>query len=137
MKIRQGFVTNSSSSSFIICAKKEIDEQYKNWLGKDMTKDNYLQVLVEESWIDTDSFGYTGEKKEDIMKLFGIDEKTYLLMSLLYDGDTDFCQCIEIAQYFEKHPDAVLNSITLEWGYESQNPKMKEFLESAEVVYKE
>lgn len=137
MKIRHGFVTNSSSSSFIIRAAKKIDEQYKGLLGKDMTKDNYLQVLAEESWIDLDEFGYTGEQKEDIKRLFGIDEKTYLIMQLIQNADTDFQQCIELAKYFEANPDAILNSITLEWGYEYDNPKMKEFMESAEVIFKD
>ncbi len=136
MKIRCGFVTNSSSSSFIIRAKKKIDDQYKNMLGKDMTKDNFIDILIEESWIDTEKFAYSGISREEVMRLLNIDNRAYQLLALMAEDYDSINECIELAKYFDKNPDAVLNSISIDWGFEYDNPKLKEFMESAEVVLK-
>lgn len=47
MKIRNGFVTNSSSSSFIIKSKKEAPEDIKKHFTE-FTKDNFEKTYIDE-----------------------------------------------------------------------------------------
>lgn len=136
MKTRLGFVTNSSSSSFIIKANSPINENYKKWFSDDITKENYINKILENTWIDTETFGYTGQNKEDVMKLLGIDEKAYILMCMIHEDYELIYDCLELAQYFEKNPNAVLHSITLDWGYEYTNPDLKEFMDECDIVIK-
>ena len=137
MKIRYGFVTNSSSSSFIIKANGIIDEKYRNLFSDDVTKDNYIQKIIEDSWIETDEFGYTGMKKEDIIKLFGIDEKAYFLMCIIQNNPDSINKCLELGEYFEKNPNDILHFITLDWDYEYYNPELKKFMDECDILYKE
>ena len=54
MKIRTDFVTNSSSSSFVIATDAEIPERFANLL-KLVTKENALDVIKDTSsyeWVD-------------------------------------------------------------------------------------
>ena len=50
MKIRDGFVSNSSSASFVLgknfLSKKQI-EKFSEWLGNDFNSDNYESFIHE------------------------------------------------------------------------------------------
>lgn len=67
MKIRRGFVTNSSSSSFIIARKGNVD---KMRLGYELLSQTALNDLVNDFMKDTDSIEYfeLSQKVKNLIK---------------------------------------------------------------------
>lgn len=102
MKVRMDFVTNSSSSSFIIARKEELSEQLKelivefvmeNMMGKKMLEPNsteeQIQKLCDEKYICT-------EDEEEIRSALK-EGKT------VYGGRIDFECCVDnYADLFEE-----------------------------------
>ena len=67
MKIRRGFVTNSSSSSFIIARKGDVD---KMRLGYELLNQTALNDIVNDFMKDTDSIEYfeLSQKVKNLIK---------------------------------------------------------------------
>lgn len=77
MKVRKDFVTNSSSSSYIISTKQEVPSQYTDTI-KQVTKENALDVIKKISdyeWttitceMDNDKFQELGKFTDEQMSL--------------------------------------------------------------------
>ena len=85
MKQRNGFVTNSSSSSFIISTNKEIPDKYKNFFDKiDKSKNIALEILKEKYDYVFDE--YELEKYASIKEQFNLnDEQTILMLAANYN----------------------------------------------------
>jgi len=94
VKIRNGFVSNSSSSSFILIAKTPVPNS-KNY-GKTFTRESSRNKTVHKDWeyIDVgDMYGEISYCRGDIMRINTIEEKTRYVMSLYayyYQRDKDY-----------------------------------------------
>lgn len=76
MKIRNGFVTNSSSSSFILSSKKKAPEEYSKRLIE-LTKENLFDFYKEEyKWHDC----YMSEDLQEALNLTE-DEKVLVILN--------------------------------------------------------
>lgn len=89
MKIRQGFVSNSSSSSFVLITKKDaFDEALKKW----KVSEDFLEELQEEEDIlGADVKEYLYQKVNEYFServLFGVD--TYVHHDLYIQGCSDY-----------------------------------------------
>ena len=78
MKIRSDFVTNSSSSSYIIRTKEELEEK-KHSIIK-ITKENVVSVISNMFVFYTLSPNYDNET---IKKMFNLSEEQFLLLRLM------------------------------------------------------
>lgn len=82
MKIRNGFVSNSSSSSFIIAASKETNTKIKIEIEKDISElsDEEIKTIDALNGYFVDQYGYDWDCIEDMMKLDNNNEtkKSYL-----------------------------------------------------------
>lgn len=109
MKVRFGFITNSSSSSFIISTTKEPPENIADFITK-ITKDNYVEKLNNEYCFEYDchvsaedykSIGFTDEQifAINFMQKFGAHSYK-VLMDALYGNESVYFSCIDNDVYY-------------------------------------
>lgn len=80
MKIRMGYVTNSSSSSFIIATNQELPEILKDYLAK-IEKQDLLRKIYEE-------FSYNDVDDNIVLKELGAFTDEQMLLIALACRDT-------------------------------------------------
>lgn len=69
MKIRQGFVTNSSSSSFVIAVKKDIEEgPMKIFLDNIFEQEDVITSIEELNDYIVNTYGYRNQTLKDILE---------------------------------------------------------------------
>lgn len=85
MKIRQGFVTNSSSSSFIIKSKKEVPKDIASnftRFTKDNFKEQYLSTMCSYFEYDYIFSCFDEEREKKLIKLLKLTPEQITLMKL-------------------------------------------------------
>ena len=88
MKYRKGFVTNSSSCSFIVTIKEDIPEKYKNCFTK-ITKENLLSFFLNKNGIERDdnlSYSFSNEQSKSLLV---INDDILVLMNLIKYSSND------------------------------------------------
>ena len=94
MKLRNGFVSNSSSSSFILIAKTPVPNS-ENY-GKTFTRESSRNKTVHNDWEYIDVEDMSGEIsycRGDIMRINSIPDKIKYIMALYarwYESDPDY-----------------------------------------------
>ena len=84
MKVRHDFVTNSSSSSYIISTKQEVPSQYRDTV-KRVTKENTLDVIKEISDYEWTTVTYE-MNNEEFQKLGNFTDEQMVLIKLAISG---------------------------------------------------
>lgn len=87
MKYRSDFVTNSSSSSFIIATDKDLPYDY-NKLFERVTEDNLMKIIKETSDCRWSSI-FNGTSDTELKELGGFTDKQLDILSLASCGELE------------------------------------------------
>lgn len=133
MKVRIDFVTNSSSSSFIIMTKESPPEQYKNHFYK-ITSDNMYEIIKEcfpeyyvSYEVDNDMFQKLGNFTDEQMAI--------ILFST--NGELSEYKKIKEALNEAKETGASVYTINVDRDWLYYNPEVREFIDNAEMIDEE
>lgn len=137
MKVRYGFVTNSSSSSYIIRVTNEnsiraIRPYVFNMYFKKLTKDSNVAeaVLGCTSAADYDAFEYTGLKELNVLT-----DEQYTLVRLANEGRLD--SYVKIKEALDSGAEIyVCDRIDRDYLYEEREG-LSEFINSNEILFEE
>lgn len=133
MKIRKGFVTNSSSSSFIIATKQEIPSRYLNDV-KLITKENIIEVFNDLHDVEWIHIGGYGIKEEDFVELGKFTPEQVLLLKLAEVDQVD--TYVKLMKAIEETDEPIYHIFEdRDWLYYQH--ELQEFINNAEILNEE
>ena len=132
MKVRRDFVTNSSSSSYIISTKQEVPSQYNDTV-KRVTKENALDVIKEISDYEWTTITYEMEN-EEFQKLGNFTDEQMVLIRLGISGQLS--TYLELMENLDKEENPIYHIfVDRDWLY--YQDVLQNFIDEAVLLDKE
>ena len=132
MKVRKDFVTNSSSSSYIISTKQEVPSQY-NGTVKRVTKESALDVIKETSDYDWTTITYEMEN-EEFQKLGNFTDEQMMLIKLAISGQLSIY--LELMKNLDRGENPIYHIfVDRDWLY--YQDVLQNFIDEAVLLHKE
>ena len=132
MKVRRDFVTNSSSSSYIISTKQEVPSQYNDTI-KRVTKENALDVIKEISDYEWTTITYEMEN-EEFQKLGNFTDEQIVLIKLAISGQLS--TYLELMENLNKEENPIYHIfVDRDWLY--YQDVLQNFIDEAVLLDKE
>lgn len=132
MKVRKDFVTNSSSSSYIISTKREVPSQYNDTV-KRITKENALDVIKEISDYEWTTISYEIDN-EEFQKLGKFTNEQIMLIKLAISGQLS--TYLELMENLNKEEDPIYHIfVDRDWLY--YQDALQKFIDEAVLLDKE
>ena len=132
MKVRKDFVTNSSSSSYIISTKQEVPSQYNDTV-KRVTKENALDIIKEISDYEWITITYEMEN-EEFQKLGNFTDEQMMLIKLAISGQVS--TYLELMKNLDKGENPIYHIfVDRDWLY--YQDVLQNFIDEAVLLDKE
>lgn len=132
MKVRHDFVTNSSSSSYIISTKQEVPSQYRDTV-KRVTKENTLDVIKEISDYEWTTVTYEMDN-EEFQKLGNFTDEQMVLIKLAISGQLS--TYLELMKNLDKEENPIYHIfVDRDWLY--YQDILQKFIDEAVLLGKE